>query len=114
MISLKNPSSAEYGIKKIFRISFSRASYRVLKFYEYQMNLPDFYSHFPEFSLKISSILLSYVKIVNNSTVEFILNDKKVLLIISILFFWPKLWLNISKFSLLHQKLPETGYFIPL
>ena len=39
------------------------------------VNIPSlrcFYSHFPEFLLKMSSILLKYVKIVNNSIVDFI------------------------------------------
>ena len=36
-----------------------------------------FYSIFPEFLPKISSILLKYVKIVNNITFEFVFRDKK-------------------------------------
>ena len=40
-----------------------------------------------EVSPKISSILLKYVKIVNNSTVEFILEERKLLLTILIKFF---------------------------
>ena len=39
--------------------------------------MPYFYSHFPEFSPKISSNLLNYVKIVDNGTVDFILKTKK-------------------------------------
>ena len=57
MVSLKSPSSVDYGMKK--------------NIHNY------FYSHFPEFSPKISSILLTNVKIVNNNTVDFIFKDKK-------------------------------------
>ena len=44
---------------------------------ELKTNLPYFYSHFPEFSPKFSSILLKFAKIVNNSTIDFIFKDKK-------------------------------------
>ena len=43
-----------------------------------------FYSYFPDFFLKISLILLKYVKTVINSTVDFISKDKKVMLTIMI------------------------------
>ena len=45
---------------------------------------PAIFSHFSEFLPKILSILVKYVKIVNNSTVDFIFKDKKVLLIVLI------------------------------
>ena len=86
----KQPVQRRIWNKKIFCISFYRASYRGLNFCEYQNNLPYFYSHFPEFSPKISSILLNYIKIFNNSTLDFIQKDKNVLLIILTLFLWPK------------------------
>ena len=33
VVSLKSPSGVEYGIEKIFLMSYSRASYRGLKFF---------------------------------------------------------------------------------
>ena len=87
MVSIKSPSSLKYGIIKIFLIRFSRASYRGLNVCEYYTDLRSFYSHFPEFLPKISSILLKDVKILNNSFVDFIFKDTKFFLIILLYFF---------------------------
>ena len=43
-----------------------------------------FYSHFPEFLPKFSSILLKFVIIFKNSVVEFIFEDEQALLIVLI------------------------------
>ena len=100
-------------LKSFFRISFSRASYCGLKFCEYWNNLPYFYSHFPEFLPKFLSILLKYVKIVNNSTVDFISKDKKVYDYIDLIFL-AKILAKYFKIQLFHQKLCEISYFTPL
>ena len=89
-VSLKIPSSAEYGIKISFWISFFRASCRGLNFCEYYTDFRYFYSHFPEFFPKNLSICYSD------------------------LIFWLEFWLNISKFRLFCQKLPKISYFGPI
>ena len=48
------------------------------------MNSRCFYSLFPEFSPKFSSILLKFNKIFENSVVEYIFKDKQALLIVLI------------------------------
>ena len=58
------------------------------------MNSRCFYSHFPEFLPKFSSILLKFVIIFINSIVDFIFEDEKALLIVLISFFWSK---NLDK-----------------
>ena len=70
--------------------------------------LDRFYTHFPEFLPKILSILVKYVKIVNNCTVDF-LRDKSF-----VDYFDLNFWLNIPKFSIFQQKLTELRYFSPL
>ena len=67
---------------------------------------------FSGISPKFFSILL---KIVNTSSVDFILrNKKKVFFEYFCLIFSAKFWLNFSKFSFFHQKLPELSFFCPL
>ena len=58
------------------------------------MNSRCFYSHFPEFLPKFSSILLKFVISFINSIVDFIFEDEKALLIVLISFFWSK---NLDK-----------------
>ena len=48
------------------------------------MNSCCFYSHFPEFLPKLSSILVKFVIIFINSVVDFIFEDKQALLIVLI------------------------------
>ena len=80
MVSLKSPSSVEYGIKKFFCASFSRTSYCGLKFVKIRPIWVYFIHILRNFLLKISSIFLKYVKIINNIIVDLIFKDKKVLL----------------------------------
>ena len=68
------------------------------------MNSRCFYSLFPEFSPKFSSIVLKFNKIFENSVVDYIFKDKQALLIVLIQFFGKNFWINITKFSLFHQK----------
>ena len=77
-----------------------------------EIDLRYFYSHFIQFYRKLS-LLLKYVKIVNKSVADLIFKDKKVFLTI-LIFFWLNFWVNISKFSLFHQKLHEVRFFGPL
>ena len=66
-------------------------SYRDLIFFNIRpIWLIFIYSHFPEFLPIILSVLLRYVESVNNSVVDFIFKDKKVLLTIVIQFFGKK------------------------
>ena len=60
------------------------------------------------------SILLKYVIIDKNSTVDFIFKNKTVLLTILIELLWLKFCLNMTKFRLFHQKLPEISFFSSL
>ena len=48
------------------------------------MNSRCFYSHFPEFLPKFSSVLLKFAIIFKNSVVYFIFEDEQALLIVSI------------------------------
>ena len=45
------------------------------------MNSRCFYSHFPEFLPKFSSILIKFVTIFNNSVIDFIFEDEQALLL---------------------------------
>ena len=77
VVSLKSPSSVEYGNKKTFS---NFVFYRELSRFAVLWKLhghPLFFSHFPEFRPKILSILFKIVKIVNNSTVNFMFGDRK-------------------------------------
>ena len=67
-----------------FDFRFFTGSYRGLNFWEKLSEFRSFYSHFPEFLPKFSSIMLKYVKFVNNNTVDYIFRDKNVLLTILI------------------------------
>ena len=82
--SLKSPSSLEYGIKKFFWISYFAGSYWGFEVIEGVIEVFWIIDWFPMFLLtlsgispKISSILIKIVKIVNNSTVNFIFRDRK-------------------------------------
>ena len=48
------------------------------------MNSRCFYSHFPEFWPKFSSILLKFVIVFKNSVVDFIFEDEQAFLIVLI------------------------------
>ena len=114
LVSSESSSSVEYGIKKIFLIF---AFYRELSRFKLLRKLVNshcFYSYFPEFLPKFSPILLKFVKIFKNSVVDFIFKDKQALLIVLIKFCGQKFWINISKFSLFHQKQREISHFSPL
>ena len=105
--SLKSPSSVEYGIKKII---WNFVFYRELSKLEFLWiidEFPLFLFTFSRISSKISSILLKIVKIVNNSTVDFIFKDQKLFLTILNYFFGLKFWVNISKLNLSIKNCPK-------
>ena len=84
VVSLKSTSSVEYGIKRLFWLSFSGASYFGLILWKLD--------RFALFLFTFSGIfaflsnVLRYVKIVKNGTVDFVFEDKKVL--VTILFWY--------------------------
>ena len=114
LVSLESSSSVEYAIKKILLYSFFTGSYLGLNFWETWSEFRCFYSHFPEFLPKISSILLKYAKILNNSDVNFIFKDKKYCRLDLFKFFVKNFWLIVSKISLFHQKQHGISFFSPL
>ena len=77
-------------LKRFFKFSFSTGSYRGLNYEKSRVNSRCFYSLFPEFSPKFSSILLKFNKIFKNSVVDYIFKDKQALLIVLIQFFGKK------------------------
>ena len=79
LVSLESSPSVEYGLKKIFfNFVFFTGSYRGINFWEKYSEFHYFYSHFQEFSPKISSILLKLDKIFKNSVVDFILKGQNI------------------------------------
>ena len=76
MVSLKSPSSVEYGIKKIFFEFRILRELSIVEILRIIAGFPMFLFTFFGFSPNISSILLKIVKFFNNSTVNFIFRDR--------------------------------------
>ena len=99
---IKNSSSVEYGIKKIFFLNF--CFYRGLSRFKFCVYSALFFK-FSVFLTKILPILLNYLKIVNSSVINFMYKDRGGLLSCLIRVNWLEFLLNFSKFRFFSSKM---------
>ena len=116
LISLESSSSVEYGIKKIFLIFVlyrELSRFKLLKKVEW-VNSRCFIHIFQNFCLIFCQFCLNLLKFLRIVSLILFLGTKKPCWLFWFNFFGQKLWINISKFSLFHQKQHEISYFSPL